>query len=51
LNAIMTAMATIMSTRFSVDVKGAMPSGAMMNVRATLDLVNNKPQIVYYRIY
>ncbi len=44
-------MAAWLSTRFSVDVKGAMPSGAMMNVRATLDLVNNKPQIVYYRIY
>lgn len=51
LNAIVNTMAAITSTRFSVDVKGAMPSGAMMNVRATLDLVNNKPQIVYYRIY
>lgn len=44
-------MVTIKSQRFAVDVKGTMPSGANMNVRAILDIMNDKPQIVYYRIY
>lgn len=45
------AMVTPKSLRFSVDITGAMPSGAMMNVRAILDLTGGKPQIVYYKIY
>lgn len=45
------AMVTIKSLRFSVDITGTMPSGAMMNVRAILDLVSGTPQIVYYKIY
>ncbi len=39
------------STRFSVDVKGVMPSGALINVKAVLERINNNPRIVYYRIY
>lgn len=45
------AMVIPKSLRFSVDITGTMPSGAMMNVRAILDIVSGKPQIVYYRIY
>ena len=41
----------IKSTRFSVDVKGIMPSGAQVNVKALLERINNNPRIVYYRIY
>lgn len=41
----------VKSSRFAVDVKGVMPSGARVNVRAVLERINNKPRIVYYRIY
>lgn len=41
----------VKSTRFSVDVKGIMPSGALVNVKAILERMTNKPRIVYYRIY
>jgi general secretion pathway protein K len=44
-------MLVIKSTRFSVDVKGVMPSGALINVKAVLERINNNPRIVYYRIY
>jgi len=45
-------MTDIKSTRFCVTVKGGMPSGSVLNVRAILDVdVNKKPQIVYYRMY
>jgi general secretion pathway protein K len=47
----MKGMLVIKSTRFSVDVKGVMPSGAQVNVKAVLERINNNPQIVYYRIY
>ncbi|MEN6474365.1 MAG: general secretion pathway protein GspK [Syntrophaceae bacterium] len=43
-------MVDIKSSRFCVTVAGSMPSGAVLNVRAILD-VNKKPQIVYYRMY
>ena len=39
------------STRFSVDVTGKMPSGALINVKAVLERISNNPRIVYYRIY
>lgn len=41
----------IKSSRFSVDVKGSMPSGAQINIRAYLQRINNKVRIVYYKIY
>ncbi|MGO9145869.1 MAG: type II secretion system minor pseudopilin GspK [Desulfomonilia bacterium] len=41
----------VKSTRFSVDVQGVMPSGALINVKAVLERINNNPRIVYYRIY
>lgn len=41
----------VKSSRFAVDVKGVMPSGAQVNVRAVLERINNEPRIVYYRIY
>jgi len=41
----------IKSSRFSAEVNGAMPSGAQINIRAYLQRINNKPQIVYYKIY
>ena len=44
-------MLDVRSTRFSVEVKGVMPSGAQVNVGAVLERINNKPRIVYYRIY
>jgi general secretion pathway protein K len=39
------------SSRFSVDVKGVMPSGAQVNVKAVLERINNNARIVYYRIH
>jgi general secretion pathway protein K len=41
----------VKSTRFSVDVQGVMPSGALVNVKAILERISNNPRIVYYRIY
>ncbi|MBN2297406.1 MAG: type II secretion system minor pseudopilin GspK [Deltaproteobacteria bacterium] len=41
----------IKSSRFSIEVNGSMPSGAQLNIRAYLQRINNKPQIVYYKIY
>ena len=41
----------IKSNRFSIDVKGSMPSGAQINIRAYLQRINNKARIVYYKIY
>lgn len=41
----------IKSTKFQVDMKGIMPSGALVNVKAVLERINNNPRIVYYRIY
>lgn len=41
----------IKSSRFSADVKGSMPSGAQINIRAYLQRINNKARIVYYKIY
>jgi len=46
---------TIISTRFLVDVKGTMPSGAILNLKAVLERKIEskeiKVQTVYYRIY
>jgi len=46
---------TIISTRFLVDVKGTMPSGAELNLKAVLERKIEgegiKVQTVYYRIY
>ncbi|MBN1635930.1 MAG: type II secretion system minor pseudopilin GspK [Deltaproteobacteria bacterium] len=42
---------TLMSTRFRVDIKGVMPSGAMVNLRAVVERINNGPRIVYYKLY
>ncbi|MCD6570760.1 MAG: type II secretion system minor pseudopilin GspK [Deltaproteobacteria bacterium] len=42
---------TIISTRFLVDVKGVMPSGARLNLKAVLERKGGKVQIMYYRIY
>jgi len=39
------------SSRFSVEVKTVTASGAEVHVRAVLERINNKPTIVYYRIY
>jgi general secretion pathway protein K len=41
----------IKSSRFSADMKGIMQSGAVINVKAILERVNNSTRIVYYRIY
>lgn len=41
----------VKSPNFSVDVKGVMPSGAQVNVKAMLERINNNARIVYYRIY
>jgi general secretion pathway protein K len=41
----------VSSKRFSANMKGVMPSGALVNVKAVLDRINNPPRIVYYRIY
>jgi general secretion pathway protein K len=41
----------VKSSRFSVDVKGAMPSGAQVNVKSVLERINNNARIVYYRIH
>jgi len=41
----------IKSSRFSAEVNGSMPSGAQINIRAFLQRINNKPQIVYYKVY
>ena len=41
----------IKSSRFSVDVKGVMPSGAQVNVKSILERINNNVRIVYYRIH
>ena len=41
----------VKSTKFQVDMKGIMPSGALVNVKAVLERINNNPRIVYYRIY
>jgi general secretion pathway protein K len=46
------AMVDIQSTMFSVDVKGLTPSGAIVNTKAKIFMIDNKtPQIVYYKIY
>ncbi len=46
------AMISVSSTMFSVDVKGVMSSGAMVNTKAKLFMIDkNTPQIVYYKIY
>ena len=44
-------MITIVSPRFAVEVKGLMPTGAVVNIRALLDRTDKRPSIVYYRIY
>lgn len=41
----------IKSSRFSADMKGIMQSGAVVNVKAILERINNSTRIVYYRIY
>lgn len=41
----------VKSARFSADMKGSLPSGALVNVRAVLERINNSVRIVYYRIY
>lgn len=41
----------VRSARFSADMKGTLPSGALVNVRAVLERINNSVRIVYYRIY
>lgn len=41
----------VKSSRFSVDVKGVMPSGAQVNVKSVLERINNNARIVYYRIH
>jgi len=41
----------VKSTRFCVDIRGSTPSGAQVNVRSVLERINNRPRIVYYRIY
>ncbi len=41
----------IKSSRFSADIRGSMPSGAQINIKAVLERINNKAQIVYYKIY
>jgi len=41
----------IKSSRFSIDVKGFMPSGAQINIQAFLQRINNDTRIVYYKIY
>jgi general secretion pathway protein K len=41
----------VKSSRFSVEVKGAMPSGAQVNVKSVLERINNNARIVYYRIH
>jgi general secretion pathway protein K len=41
----------VKSTKFQVDMKGIMPSGALVNVKAVLERINKNPRIVYYRIY
>jgi general secretion pathway protein K len=41
----------VKSSRFSVEVKGGMPSGAQVNVKSVLERINNNARIVYYRIH
>ncbi len=41
----------IKSSRFSADMKGIMQSGAVVNVKAILERINNSTRIVYYRIH
>lgn len=41
----------VKSNRFSADMKGIMQSGAVVNVKAILERINNSTRIVYYRIY
>jgi hypothetical protein len=41
----------VKTDRFCADVKGIMPSGAQVNVRALLQRVNDNVRIVYYKIY
>jgi hypothetical protein len=41
----------VKSSRFSVEVKGVMPSGAQVNVKSILERINNNVRIVYYRIH
>jgi general secretion pathway protein K len=40
----------IKSNRFAANMKGIMPSGAVVDVKAILERINNLPRIVYYRI-
>ncbi len=42
---------SVQSARFMVDVKGVMPIGATVNIRAAIERVEKKPRIVYYKIY
>ncbi|HQI00570.1 MAG TPA: type II secretion system minor pseudopilin GspK [Deltaproteobacteria bacterium] len=41
----------IKSNVFSANMRGTMPSGAQINIKAVLNRVNNDVKIVYYRIY
>jgi len=41
----------IKSSRFCVDVKGVMPTGAQLNIKSIIERINNEPRIVYYKIY
>lgn len=41
----------IKSDVFSADMKGTMPSGAQINIKAVLDRLNNDVKIVYYKVY
>ena len=45
-------MVKVESTMFSVDIKGITSSGAIVNTKAKLFMIDkNTPQIVYYKIY
>ena len=45
-------MVKVDSSMFCVDVKGITPSGAIVNTKAKIFMIDNKtPQIVYYKIY
>ncbi len=46
-----TKIIDIKSGVFSANMKGTMPSGAQINIKAVLNRVNNDVKIVYYRIY
>jgi general secretion pathway protein K len=42
---------SIKSSLFSVDIKGMMPSGALLNTKAKLLVDEGAPTIVYYKVY